>query len=88
MREAGYIAPDPLDPNILYANGNDGDLALVELNTLHQQIVNQQLPARVIHAGQTPNTVDAQVKAFHDYCTDMNNNLALWRAIKRQEKTT
>jgi len=25
--------------------------------------------------------VDAQVKAFHDYCTDLNNNLALWRTI-------
>jgi hypothetical protein len=26
--------------------------------------------------------VDAQVKAFHDYCTDLNNNLVLWRAIE------
>src|ERR1035438_7909183 len=25
--------------------------------------------------------VDAQVKAFHDYCTDLDNNLALWRTI-------
>jgi hypothetical protein len=38
--EAGFIAPDPLDPNILYTNGNYGDLARVELNTWHQQIVN------------------------------------------------
>jgi predicted Fe-Mo cluster-binding NifX family protein len=25
--------------------------------------------------------VDAQVKAFHDYCTDLDNNLALWRTL-------
>ena len=25
--------------------------------------------------------VDAQVKAFHDYCTDLDRNLALWRTL-------
>jgi hypothetical protein len=29
--------------------------------------------------------VDAQVKAFHDYCTDLNQNLALWRAINSSD---
>jgi hypothetical protein len=38
--EAGFIAPDPTDPNILYTNGNYGDLARIEIDTWHQQIVN------------------------------------------------
>jgi len=38
--EAGFIAPDPADPNILYTNGNYGDLARVEIDTWHQQIIN------------------------------------------------
>ena len=29
--------------------------------------------------------VEAQVKAFHDYCTDLNKNLALWRTINTQD---
>ncbi len=29
--------------------------------------------------------VDAQVKAFHDFCTDLNRNLALWRTINRMD---
>ena len=31
--------------------------------------------------------VDAQWKAFHDYCTDLNANLALWRTINRVDLT-
>jgi hypothetical protein len=27
--------------------------------------------------------VDAQVKAFHDFCTDLNTNLGLWRTLNR-----
>jgi photosystem II stability/assembly factor-like uncharacterized protein len=38
--EAGYVTPDPSDPNILYTNGNYGDLARVEINTWQQQIIN------------------------------------------------
>jgi photosystem II stability/assembly factor-like uncharacterized protein len=38
--EAGFIAPDPADANILYTNGNYGDLARIEIDTWHQQIVN------------------------------------------------
>jgi predicted Fe-Mo cluster-binding NifX family protein len=32
--------------------------------------------------------VDAQVKAFHDYCTDLDNNLALWRTINTVDVPT
>jgi hypothetical protein len=32
--------------------------------------------------------VDAQVKAFHDYCTDMNNNLVLWRTLNEADLKT
>lgn len=38
--EAGFIAPDPADPNILYTNGNYGDLARLEIDTWQQQIIN------------------------------------------------
>ena len=38
--EGGFIAPDPLDTNIIYTNGNYGDLARIELNTWQQQIIN------------------------------------------------
>ncbi len=38
--EAGFIAPDPADPNVLYSNGNYGDLARIEIDTWQQQIVN------------------------------------------------
>jgi hypothetical protein len=29
--------------------------------------------------------VDAQVRAYHDYCTDPDANLALWRSVNTQE---
>jgi hypothetical protein len=29
--------------------------------------------------------VDAQIKAYHDYCTDLDTNLALWRTVNTQE---
>jgi hypothetical protein len=29
--------------------------------------------------------VDAQVKAFHDYCSDLNADLVLWRAINKTD---
>jgi len=29
--------------------------------------------------------VDAQIKAYHDYCTDLNTNLALWRTLNTQD---
>jgi hypothetical protein len=32
--------------------------------------------------------VDAQVKAFQDYCADLNHNLALWRAVNTAELPT
>jgi len=38
--EAGFVAPDPANPNVLYTNGNYGDLARVEIDTWQQQIIN------------------------------------------------
>ncbi len=38
--EAGSVAADPLNPNILFTNGNYGDLARVEIDTWAQQIIN------------------------------------------------
>jgi photosystem II stability/assembly factor-like uncharacterized protein len=38
--EAGFVAPDPTDPSILYTNGNYGDLARIETKTWQQQIIN------------------------------------------------
>jgi len=64
--EAGFIAPDPADPNILYTNGNYGDLARVEMDTWQQQIINPAVghsiyrrasSAPIVFSPQDPHTM-------------------------------
>ena len=47
--EAGFVTPDPANPNILYTNGNYGDLARIELDTWQQQIINPAVGHSIYH---------------------------------------
>ena len=64
--EAGFVAPDPTDPNILYTNGNYGDLARIEIDTWQQQIINPAVghsiyrrasSAPIVFSPQDPHTM-------------------------------
>ena len=64
--EAGFVAPDPANPNILYTNGNYGDLARIEIDTWQQQIINPAVghsiyrrasSAPIVFSPQDPHTM-------------------------------
>ena len=64
--EAGFIAPDPADPNVIFTNGNYGDIARIEIDTWQQQIVNPAVghsiyrrasSAPIVFSPQDPHTM-------------------------------
>ncbi len=64
--EAGFIAPDPTNPKVIYTNGNYGDLARVETDTWQQQIINPAVghsiyrrasSAPIVFSPQDPHTM-------------------------------
>ncbi|HKE24659.1 MAG TPA: hypothetical protein VKB88_19990 [Bryobacteraceae bacterium] len=64
--EAGYVTPDPVNPHILYTNGNYGDLQRVEIDAWQQQIINPAVghsiyrrasSAPIVFSPQDPHTM-------------------------------